>query len=412
METIRRAEKILERLNELGKISENKSCLTRRFGTPAFIQGSQLVESWMKEAGLITFRDNIGNIRGKLSCRDPASKTFVLGSHIDTVADAGKFDGPLGVIMAIDFLEQAGKTNRSFPFHLECIAFSDEEGVRFHTTFLGSKAITGTFKQELLLKTDQDSITLETVLKEMDCDPKAVNDHYLSSVNVIGYFEIHIEQGPVLFNNGIPVAVVRGIAAQKRIMLTLSGMAGHAGTVPMSLRKDALCAASECIVAIEQYANSDQTSFVATVGKLEVHNSASNVIPGKVSLTLDLRSIDLKDLNANAKSIEAIINKICMRRSINLDWELIQQTEPTICDELLNEKMKLAIINNGLEPIEIVSGAGHDAVEISKIAPVCMLFVKCFEGISHNPLENVEIKDIAAAIKVAEEFIKLISETY
>jgi allantoate deiminase len=232
---------------------------------------------------------------------------------------------------------------------------------------------------------------------------KLVNDA-IPAKNWMGYFEIHIEQGPVLYEKNIPVAVVTGIAAQKRIELIFSGIAGHAGTVPMNMRYDALCAAAECIIAIENFSH-HQEKFVATIGKLDIHHSASNVIPGRVTCSLDLRSIDEMILSENSLHLSDLGKEICRKRNIGFEWNIIQETRPVHCDTKLNELLKEAIAGNGHEVMELVSGAGHDAVAISQVAPVAMLFVRCFKGISHNPLENVEKKDIAAAIKVSDAFL-------
>ena len=411
MKGLDRADKIIERIHSLGKISENPDCLTRTFGSPAFLQGSRKIMEWMQEAGLNTRIDNIGNVRGRLESPDPSAKTLLIGSHMDTVTNAGKFDGPLGVIIAIELLEEFKKRNEiTFPFTIECVAFSDEEGARFHTTFLGSKVITGKFDEVLLSKFDHNGTTLQEAIVAMNCDPTLIRQDFIPADELMGYFEIHIEQGPVLFESKIPVAYVNGIAAQKRIEIKFSGFPGHAGTVPMNMRKDALCAAAECITSIESFAK-DHQDFVATVGKLEILNSASNVIPGKISSSLDIRSIDLKLLNENCDLIKKLCTDICGKRSIDLQWNLVQETSPVICDATLNGLLKTSIKKNGHPLIGLTSGAGHDAVEISKVTPVSMLFVRCFEGISHNPLENVEIMDIAAALQVSEDFLLALAAT-
>ena len=408
MTLLMRAEKILQRINELALISEDTACLTRRFGTKVFLEGSQKIFSWMQEAGLAARIDNVGNVRGRLEATNGSIKTFVIGSHMDTVNNAGKFDGPLGIIMAIDLVEQFNLNKETFPFNIEVVAFCDEEGVRFHTTFLGSKVLTGSFHKALLNKMDDKGISMGEVLKEMHCDVDRIDQDAIPSINWAGYLEIHIEQGPVLYEKDIPVAVVSGIAAQKRIALSFTGVAGHAGTVPMKMRQDALAAASACILQIEGFA-SRNNNLVATVGMMEVHNAASNVIPGSVTCSLDIRSIDGTFLNISCNELHDICLNTCRDRNIEFKWELVQETEPVVCDRSLNDLMEKAIIKNDI-PVEIlVSGAGHDGVQIAKVSPICMLFVRCFKGISHNPLENVEIKDIAAAITVSEDFIKQLS---
>ena len=404
-----RAENILKRINELAEISENPTCLTRTFGTAAFLQGSRKIYDWMIEAGLDTRIDNIGNVRGIWKCEDTKAKTLVFGSHMDTVTDAGKFDGPLGIIMAIDIVENLIKNNIPQPYHIECIAFSDEEGVRFHTSFLGSQVVAGTFDKSLLFQEDARGTTLNTVIRDMKGNENDLGEDAIPSGQWKGYFEIHIEQGPVLFQQHIPIGIVTGIAAQKRIIITLRGVTGHAGTVPLRLRQDALCSAAECIIEIEKFAK-ESIRLVATVGQIDIQNAASNVIPGKVSLSLDIRSLDFDLLESSTEIINTKCQEICVGRNIEMHWHVVQESKPVMCDPGFMSLLKKAIINTGYEPIELVSGAGHDGIPLSSVSPIAMLFVRCFEGISHNPLENVEIMDIAAAVSVSDSFFALLNE--
>jgi allantoate deiminase len=402
----RRAEKIMARINEMASISEDAAGITRTFGTKAFIEGCKKVQLCMKEAGLETRVDNIGNVRGRLLSQQQQAKTFVIASHIDTVINAGKFDGPLGVLMGLDLLEQLVRAKTAVPFNIELIAFSDEEGVRFHTTYLGSKVVAGWFDESLLQKKDEVGVSLKQAIQLMEGDAKKLKEDAIAKRDWLGYFEIHIEQGPVLYERDIPVAVVTGIAGQNRVEITFKGMAGHAGTVPMDMRKDVLCCAAEFIVEAEKFALAHKDKIVATVGKLNIPNSASNVIPGEVVCTLDVRSADEEHLAQAYKSLEDICIKISDKRKVTLDWKLIQTAKPVGCDNALINCVSEAISSSGYEVVKLVSGAGHDAVAISEVAPVSMMFVRCFKGISHNPLEDVEIKDIAAAIKVSDNFIQ------
>ncbi|RYU76397.1 M20/M25/M40 family metallo-hydrolase, partial [Hymenobacter persicinus] len=237
---IARAEKTLARIHELAAISEDADGVTRTFGTPAFLRGSALVQSWFEQAGLRTRLDSIGNVRGRLVSQHPGAKTFVIASHIDTVVNAGRFDGPLGVLLGLDLLESLRARNVELPFHVELIAFSDEEGVRFHTTYLGSKVVAGSFDQSLLTKTDAAGISLTDAIHTMGGNAATLAADAIPADQWLGYFEAHIEQGPVLWERNIPVALVTAIAGQRRVELTFKGMAGHAGTVPMHMRQDAL----------------------------------------------------------------------------------------------------------------------------------------------------------------------------
>lgn len=404
-DNLQRAKKILVRINDLASITEEHGCVTRTYGSLAFVKGQSLVKAWMDEAGLQSSIDAIGNVRGKLVSNYKDAKTFVIGSHIDTVVDAGKFDGPLGVIMGIDLLENLSQSKITLPFNIELIAFCDEEGVRFQTTFLGSKAVSGTFDKNILVKRDKHEITLKEAIQSIGGDVTKIDKEVIPKDEWLGYFEIHIEQGPVLYQKNIPVALVAAIAGQCRVEITFTGVAGHAGTVPMDMRKDALCCASEFVQATEAFAFAHKDNLVATIGKLDIIHAASNVIPGKVVCSLDIRSADERILKSSIESVKRKCEEICNARNIIMTWKEILQTQPVICDEGLNTLLTQSITEKNYELVSLVSGAGHDAVPISEVAPVSMLFVRCFEGISHNPLENAELKDIAAAVEVSDHFL-------
>jgi len=400
---LERAKKIMAQINELAAISEDTNGITRLFGTPAFLQGSNKVLQWMKRTGLDCRIDNIGNVRGRWVSKNNNAKTLVIASHIDTVRNAGKFDGPLGVLMGLDIVEHIIQSGIELPFHIELIAFSDEEGVRFHTTYLGSKVIAGSFETALLAKKDDSGTSLQEVIEKMGADASQLAADAIAPGNWLGYFEIHIEQGPVLYEKNIPAGIVTAIAGQKRAAVVFKGTAGHAGTVPMSMRNDALCCAAAFILETEKLALNKK--IVATVGKLHITNAASNTIPGEVTCSLDLRSADEAMAAAAYEQLKDTCITICSKRNIIPEWKLVQQTAPVLCDADLNALLARSVKEAGYEPIEMVSGAGHDAVAVSLVSPVAMLFVRCFKGISHNPMEDVELKDMAAAIKVSDNFI-------
>ena len=403
---LQRAKKVLQRINELASLSEDEGCITRTYGTQAFIEGRNKVQQWMVEAGLQTSIDNIGNVRGRLLSQNIDAKTFVIASHIDTIINAGKFDGPLGVLIGLDIIEQLILSKSEIPFHIELVGFCDEEGCRFHTTYLGSKALAGSFDRRVLHTKDANGISLEQVIAESGRDINDLENDAITKNDWEGYFEIHIEQGPVLYEKNIPVGLVTAIAGQCRVGMVFNGEAGHAGTVPMGMRKDALTCAAEFVLEAEKFASGNKENLVATIGKLHIINSASNVIPGEVICSLDLRSADNAILSTSYEAIKKIAEDICNKRNIVLEWSQIQQTEAVICDEKMNNLLVQSIKEAGYEPVRLVSGAGHDAVPVSAVSPVAMLFVRCFKGISHNPLEDVELKDIAAAIKVSDTFIQ------
>jgi len=400
---LQRAKKVLAQINELAAVSEDSNGITRLYGSPAFLQGSHKVLQWMNDAGLECRIDNIGNVRGRLLSKNTGAKTFVIASHIDTVRNAGKFDGPLGVLMGLDLVEQLIQSGTVLPFHIELIAFSDEEGVRFHTTYLGSKVVAGSFEKNLLKKKDESGIDLKKAIVQMQGNPDQLAADAIAADNWLGYFEIHIEQGPVLYENHIPVGIVTAIAGQKRAEIIFKGTAGHAGTVPMHMRNDALCCAAEFILETEKLALNNK--IVATVGKLHIADAASNTIPGKVSCSLDLRSADETMATEMYEQLKNTCLTVCGKRNIEPEWKLVQQTAPVLCDNDLNALLARAVKDAGYPPVEMISGAGHDGVAISAVSAVAMLFVRCFKGISHNPLEEVELKDMAAAIKVSDNFI-------
>ena len=412
MDYLQRANAVLSRIHDLACISEDTHCVTRTFGSSAFISGCSKVLSWMQEAGLQARIDNIGNVRGRWSSNEPNAHTLVIASHIDTVKNAGKFDGPLGVIIGLDLIAHLQQERITLPFNIELIAFSDEEGVRFHTAYLGSTTVTGKFDTGLLEKKDNAGITLREAIRTIGGDAERLAADAIPPEEWLGYYEIHIEQGPVLYQEHIPVAVVQGIAGQQRVRIKFHGMSGHAGTVPMEMRKDALCAAAEFILAVERFGLQYNDQLVATVGALEVTDAASNVIPGEVTCTLDIRSTDKVLLKKVRRSLKDVAAQICAERQLTADWDIIQKTKPVECDTALSHLLAQAITAAGYNVKDLVSGAGHDAVVVAAVAPVCMLFVRCYKGISHHPDENVEATDIAAAIQISDHFIHRLTEVY
>lgn len=405
---LQRAEKVLQRIHQLAAISEDRSFITRTYGSAAFVQGRNKIEAWMKEAGLQTRVDNIGNIRGRLLSTTVNAKTFVIASHIDTVINAGQFDGALGVLIGIDIMEQIAQSGTELPFHIELAGFCDEEGCRFHTTYLGSKVMAGSLDKNTLTIKDAAGVSLKEAIETIGGKISELDKDAIPKKDWAGYFEIHIEQGPRLYEKNIPIGLVTAIAGQCRTTIAFKGEAGHAGTVPMDMRRDALACAAEFVLATEAFAVQHQKKLVATIGKLHVINAASNVIAGEVICSLDLRSADESMLSTSYDDIKKIAENICKNRNIGLDWSLIQHTRPVTCDKEINELLSRSITEAGYELVELVSGAGHDAVAIAAVAPVSMLFVRCFRGISHHPREDVELKDLAAAIKVSDNFIKLL----
>lgn len=399
------AKNIIERIEELSTFTEDEHGVSRFFGTKTFIECSKKICGWMKNAGLKTRIDNIGNVRGKLLSDDPQAKTLVIASHIDTEEKAGKFEGPLGILIALELINSLHEQNVKLPFHIEVIAFSAEKGARFHSKYVAGKVITGTFDKSLLDLKDDDGIKLSEVLTLMDSDIQKLEADQISEDNWLAYFEIDIEGGPVLYQKAIPVGIVKSIAGQKVIRLEFSGQTGDAGSFPMNMRYDALSGAAEFIGEVEEYASKEKRSLIATVTEIHIPEASANMIPAKVVCTLDLRSSNNELLSEAYQNINYLCEDICHKRNIYFEWKLMSETDAVDCDPGLKKILSDAIKSQDIEIAELISGTGHTAGIISQVAPVAILFVKCYKGISHNPLENVEINDIETALEVAETFV-------
>jgi len=406
---LERATKVQQRIDEISLYSDDTRWLSRTFGSLALKECGHKIGLWMQEAGLDVRVDNIGNIRGKLYSANPEAKTFVIGSHFDTTVSAGKYDGILGIIMGLDIIENIKAKNIQLPFHLDIIAFAEESGIRFHAGYLGSKVIAGSFKNKFLEIKDEDGNKLSQVLQSLNYDITRLKEDAIPAEDWLGYFEIHIEQGPVLFEKNIPVGIVNNIIGQKKIEITFTGESGHAGTVPMNLRRDALCAAAKFVLGVEKYASKEKRKILATVGKLDVPESASNTIPGTVNCTLDLRSEDWQVLSDAYEVIYSLCEKHCDKRNIYFEWKLIHETDPVTCNKKLRKLLANSIDEKNIEVAYLDSGAVHDAAVISQVAPVAMLFIKCLRGSGRNPLETVEDYDIATALDVCDHFIEQLS---
>jgi len=406
---IERAAKVQQRIQEIASFSEKGHFINRIFETKSFFECSNKIISWMQETGLETRIDNIGNVRGILRSNNPAAKTFVIASHFDTTFNAGKYDGVLGILMGMDIIENIIKNGISLPFHIEVIAFSEEEGVRFPTGYLGSKVVSGTFKNKMLELTDDKGNTLSHVLQLMNFNRDRIKDDAIQRDDWLGYFEIHIEKELVLYEKKIPVGIVNSITGHKRINITLTGETGHAGTVPMNMRKDALCATAKFILGVEKYASKEKRNIVATIGKINIPDSAGNVIPGIVNCTLDIRSYNSQSLSDAYEFIYELCENICDKRNIYFEWKLVQETEPVICNKKFRKLLANAITEKHFEVVNLESGVVHDAAIVSQVAPVVMLFVKCLRDNKNNSIENVEDYDIATALDVCDRFIEQIN---
>ncbi|NJK79283.1 MAG: allantoate amidohydrolase [Chloroflexaceae bacterium] len=402
---------LMSRIDTLATLSEEPDGLTRSAYSPPMRHVHDLLTAWMHYAGMHVWRDNVGNLIGRYPSRNPQARAFLFGSHLDTVRNAGKYDGPLGVLGPLLCIEQLHHQGVELPFHLDLIAFIDEEGLRFHTAYLGSQAVTGHFKREYLNLVDDDGITLAEAIREFGGDPAAIALDRREPADVLGYCEVHIEQGPVLEAKNLPVGVVTSIAGQTRIALTFGGMAGHAGTVPMQMRRDALCGAAEFVLAVEAYTR-QSPDMVATVGKLQTEPGVSNVIPGSVTLSLDVRHHDNDQRQVVCQLLLERAQHICTTRRLKLDWTIVHQNPATPCTLALSHLFERAVSEAGYRPHFLPSGAGHDAVAMAQLTGIAMLFVRCKDGISHHPDESVTVEDVSVALDVVDRFIGLLANHY
>jgi allantoate deiminase len=402
---------VMERIDILAHVSEEPGRLTRTFCSPAMRQVNDLVAGWMRDAGMSVTQDAIGNVIGQSPGTGETGKSFILGSHLDTVRDAGKFDGPLGVLVAIACVQQLHAEKVQMPFALEVAGFADEEGVRYQTTYLGSKAMAGKFDPRDLQRTDANGISMADAIRAFGGNPEGLNSAQRDPHKLFGYAEVHIEQGPVLEEKGQPVGIVTAISGQTRIKVVFTGRAGHAGTTPMPLRHDALAAAAEFMTIAETCARA-LNGLVATVGQIEAKPGACNVIPGEVTLSLDVRhALDGQRVEACAR-LHTAANHAGEKRGVTVSWEVVHETQSVPCSQELTSVLARAARQHLMQVIELPSGAGHDAAIMGDITPMAMLFVRCKGGISHHPDESVAIEDVAAAITVMSDFLRLLSNQH
>ncbi len=385
----------MRRLDLLAACTEEEGKITRLFLTPAHAQGVALVRGWMEEAGLHTALDPSGTLVGTRPVPDAPS--LLIGSHIDTVRGAGRYDGCLGVVLGVALAARLRDT--PLRYGLEIRAFGDEEGVRFPVTLTGAHATAGDFDPAWLEAADLDGIKLRQAMEKFGLDVQALVAGACTADHVFAYLEIHIEQGPVLEAANAPLGVVTAINGAKRFSVTLTGRAGHAGTVPMAARQDALVAAAEMVLAVRSVALAHQ-GVVATIGRLSVLPGAPNVIPGSCVFTIDLRAPDDGLRDTAEREIFAAFEALAASHGVRLDSACLHEAPATACDARLQAHLAKALSQNGFSPIHLPSGAGHDAMAVASLCPIGMLFVRCAGGISHHPDESVTEADVAAALDV------------
>jgi len=399
-------EAIVGRINALATISQDPGNLTRIFLTSEHRAAAELIMGWMREAGMNAHLDAIGNVCGRYEGERPRLPCLMLGSHYDTVRDAGKWDGPLGLITAISCVGDLNRRGRRLPFAIEVAGFADEEGVRFASTLLGSRAIAGTFKQSVLATRDSTGKSMREALIEFGLDPDHIGAAARIRGELLAYIELHIEQGPVLEAENLPIGVVTAIAGATRLAARLTGMAGHAGTVPMALRRDALTGAAECISKIEELCRADDAGLVGTVGYIDAAPGTTNVIPGEAHFTMDIRAPTDDHRKRAVGEIVRQIEAIAKRRKLELQVEVTHENRTVPCAPWLKEQVAAAVAAEGYPVFELPSGAGHDGMAMVDIADVAMLFVRCRGGISHHPDEHVDMADADAGARVLLRLIE------
>ncbi len=393
-------DEIVSRVNQLAAISEMPAHLTRIFLSPEHRTAAELILTWMRDAGMRAHLDAIGNVCGRYEGEQPGLPCLMLGSHYDTVRDAGRWDGPLGLLTAISCVGDLDRRGRRLPFAIEVTGFADEEGVRFASTLLGSRAVAGTFNESMLATKDSTGISMRDALIQFGLDPDHIGAAARIRSELLAYIELHIEQGPVLEAQNLPVGVVTAIAGATRLAARLTGMAGHAGTVPMALRRDALAGAAECISKIEEVCRTDQGGLVGTVGYIHAMPGATNVIPGQVHFTMDLRAPTDTHRKRAVTDIVRQIEAIARRRHLALQVDVTHENRTVPCAPWLKAQVAAAVAAEGYPVFELPSGAGHDGMAMVDIADIAMLFVRCRGGISHHPDEHVELADADAGARV------------
>ncbi len=394
---------LMARLDALAAFSDVPGTVTRLYLSPSHRAAIDAVCGWMRDAGLTVTVDPLGTITGRLEGAAPGLPALMLGSHIDSVRDAGRYDGTLGVLSAIAAAGTLARRPERLPFALEVAAFGDEENVRFPTTLLSSRALAGVVDPAELVAEDDHGVTVREALRAAGFDPDRIGEARRRPEDLLAYVELHIEQGPVLEAEGLALGVVDAINGRVRLDVTVEGTAGHAGTVPTTLRRDALTAAAEMVLAVEQAARED-TAIVATVGTLKVEPGASNVIPGRVRFSIDLRSATDGVRDAAAVGLQATIAAIGDRRGVGVSLSEPYRSPATPCDPRLIDALSETIERLGQRPRRLGSGAGHDAMAMAAICPVGMLFLRCAGGISHNPAEAITVDDADLAVRALIDF--------
>ena len=395
----------MARLDALAAFTEVPGQLTRRYLTPAHVATMGQVRVWMEEAGMQVRVDAVCNVIGRYEAMKPGAPAILLGSHIDTVVDAGKYDGNLGVLAAVAAVADLGDRGERLDHAVEVVAFGEEEGVRFPTHLLTASALVGTLEPAIFETRDGGGVSVREALAAAGGDADAYRSCARKRGEIAAYLELHIEQGPVLYDQGHACAAVTAINGAIRLIVTLRGFAGHAGTVPMGFRRDALAAAAEMIVAIERLGAS-QGDLVATVGRVDAGPGAPNVIPGRVEFTVDMRSPSDAVRHRAQRELLALLRDIAVRRRVEMETRIYQEIPATALDARIIAAVREAVAACGLDVVELSSGAGHDAMMMAKLCPSGMIFLRCKDGISHNPAESITVEDADLGVQVLLETVR------
>jgi allantoate deiminase len=404
------AAEVVRWCRQLATLSERHGETTRTFLSKPMRDVHTALATWMSGIGMTVRVDGIGNIRGLYSAAaspKPPGR-LIVASHLDTVPNAGAFDGVLGVVMAVALVDMLG--GRRLPFAVEVVGFSDEEGVRFGVPFLGSHALAGSFDPALLDRTDESGRTMRDVIRAFGLDPNRIPDAKAPD-DSIGYLEFHIEQGPVLDAINRPLSIVEAISGQSRADVTFRGVAAHAGTTPMSLRRDALACASEWVAEVEREAL-DTSGLVATVGRIAVEPGAGNVVPALCTLSLDVRHQDDSARQAATARLSASAQRIAQRRALDVTFDAVLDQQSAALDKPMSGMLERAVERAGFAPHRMASGAGHDAMIVANCMPAAMLFLRCEAGISHHPSESVREDDVAAGLDAGAIFLDTLAEMH
>ncbi|MGA7341264.1 MAG: allantoate amidohydrolase [Terracidiphilus sp.] len=397
-----RALRAIEECRRIAAMSEEPGRITRRFLTPPVREVHALLNARMAEQGMSARVDAAGNLRGLWQPPNAGRKRLILGSHIDTVPDAGAYDGVLGVTLALEWVGLAQRLD--VPLPIEVIAFSEEEGVRYGVPFLGSRAVAGSFDKSMLAFEDADGVRMDDAIRAFGLDPAEIDGAALDG-DVLGFVEVHIEQGPVLEAEDLQLAIVDGIVGQTRMGFQFTGQANHSGTTPMHLRRDALAAAAEWILAVEAAAK-NEAGLIATVGKIALKPNAGNVIPGEVDLSLDVRHVSSRARSHWVRHLTKDAQIAAHKRGVEMEWVETSDQRAVEMDQWLSNRLALAVEEAGFPVKHMLSGAGHDAMVMAARVPAAMLFLRSPGGISHHPDEAVREEDVEAALRVGRKFLE------